>query len=59
MYWLHKNNRGVYWLVNSILCGVGFGVFQSSVWSGVIFGMLVFWGAVVYEVFINKHNRTK
>jgi len=54
---LYKTNRGLFWLVSCTLVGFLFGLFQSSLWAGVIFGTGVFLLAVIYEVLFNKENK--
>ena len=56
---LYKTNRGLFWLITCIIAGAVWAVFHSSIWAGVIYGAILFTFAVIYEVFFNKHNRTK
>jgi len=39
--------------------GILFGLFQSSVWAGIIFGTGIFFLAAIYEIFLNKENKGK
>ena len=56
---LYDTNRGVFWLITCIIAGIFWAVFQSNVWSGVIYGGILFAFAVIYEVFFNRENRRK
>lgn len=56
---LFKANRGLFWLLSCIIAGIIWGLFNSSIWGGLIYGGILFFLAFVYEVLLNKRNRPK
>lgn len=56
---LYETNPTLFWLLGCIIAGIVWGMFQSSLWGGVIYGGLLFAFAIIYEMFFNKKNRPK
>jgi hypothetical protein len=51
--------RGLFWLFTCIIAGIVWGLFNSSSWGGLIYGGILFFLALVYEVFLSKRNSPK